>query len=132
MADVGTGVTIVFGTSGFSADIESVNGQSIERPVVETSHMGTTTYKTFMPGDLTDPGGVEFEFHFDPDEQPPITSAAETITITFPIPTGLANGATLASSGFIASWSWGTPLEDKMVGNANVKFSGTSTWSDAT
>ena len=127
-ADVGTGTTIGFGTSGFSAEILNVDGASMTREVIDTSHMGTTTWRTFIPGDLSDPGEVTFEFHFDPDAQPPINGAAEPITITFPLPAGQATPATLVGSGFISSWEFSDPFEDKMTANGTIKWSGALTW----
>lgn len=131
-ADVGTGISITFATSSFTAEITDVQGQGISRESIATSHHGSTTYMDFIPGDLTDPGEVTLEFSFDPDEQPPITGPAENIIITFPTPAGGATGATAASSGFITEWSWGAPLEEKMTGNATIKLTGTTTWTNST
>lgn len=131
-ADVGTGTTIGFGTTGFTAEIMNVDGAAMTREVIDTSHMGSTTWRTFIPGDLSDPGEVTFEFNFDPDEQPPINAPAETITITFPVPQGMAAGATLVGTGFISSWEFSDPFEDKMTGTATIKWSGALTWNDAT
>ncbi len=124
MADVGTGTSIVFGTSSFSAEILSLNGSDISRPDVDTTHLGTTGYKTYMPGDLVEGGTLDMEFAFDPDSQPPIAGAAETITITFPMPSGGSTAATLAFSGYINTWSWSGPLEERMTGSATVKVDG--------
>jgi len=132
MADVGTGTKIVFGTSAFSAELTGIAGSDISREVVDTSHMGTTVYRTFMPSDLADPGTTEMEIAFNPNSQPPITAAAETITITFPVPSGDSSGATFAGSGFVSNWSWGDPLEDKMTASISIKWTGTPTWTDST
>jgi len=130
-ADVGTGIAIVFGTSGFTAEITDINGQGIARESINTSHHGTIAWHTFIPSDLVNPGTTTLEFNFDPDAQPPVTAAAETITITFPVPSGLTNGATAAGTGFIESWEWGAPLEEKMVGTAVIKWSALPTWTAA-
>ncbi len=126
MADVGTGTTIVFGTSSFTAEILSVNGNDISREDVPTTHMGTTNYHTFMPSKLVDGGSIEMEIAFDPDSQPPITAAAETITITFPLPSGQSTAANLAFSGYVNSWSWSDPLEERMTANITIKVDGES------
>jgi len=131
MADVGTGLSVAFGTTSFTAEIIGVNGNDVSREVIETSHLSTTTWKTFMPGDLTDPGELELEIAFDPDDTPPHTNAAETVTVTFPTPTGKTSGATLACSMFLTSWNWGAPLEGKMTANITLKCSGTPTWTDS-
>lgn len=131
MPDVGTGTTIAFGTSSWSANILGITGDGASRPAIDTSHMGTSADRTFMPGDLTDNGSVGLEFQFDPDEDPPISAAAETITITFPIPSGLTSGATAVFTGFMTDWSFGVPLEELMTGSATLKVSGNIVWTDA-
>lgn len=131
--DIGTGIAIAFGTSSFSAELLALNGNDISREDIDTTHMGTTAYRTFMPSALVDGGTIEMEFGFDPDEQPPIEAAPETITITFPLPSGMSTAATLAFTGYINSWSWGAPLEDKMTGTATMKVDGLTdpVWTDA-
>lgn len=128
--DIGTGTSIVFGTSAFAANLLVVNHNNSSRPVVKTSHMGTTTNDTFMPGDLTDNGEVEVEFQFNPDNQPPISGAAETITISFPLSSGESVKATAAFSGFCFGWQWGAPMEELMTATATLKVSGAITWTD--
>lgn len=130
--DIGTGATISFGSSGFSAHITNVDHSGISRAVVETSHLGTTTARTFVPGDLYDGGTVALEMNFDSNDQPPITSTAETITITFPIKPGGSTGATAQFSGFVQDWSYTVPLEDKMTATATIKVTGAITWTDGT
>ena len=132
MADVGTGTQVTFATSGFAAELLSVNGQDIARDEIETSHMGTVGYKTFMPADLIDPGAVDLEFAFDPDERPPVEQPPEQITITFPVPPGKSNGARVQGIGFISQWSWGAEVGAKMTGSAKIKWSGSLNWFNAT
>lgn len=122
MSDIGTGTTIAFGTSSFDAELLSLNGNDISREDIDVTHMGSTAYREFMPSDLVDGGSIDMEIMFDPDEQPPINAAAETITITFP--TSLASGATFVFTGYVNSWSWGDPLEDKMTAQLTIKVDG--------
>lgn len=119
--DVGTGVTITFGTSGFTASVMSISHNGISRPVVKTSHLGTTTADTFMPGDLYDAGEVKLSIQFDPAAtKPPIAGAAETITIDFGTPT-------IAFSGFVTDWGYEVPLEELMTAEITIKASGAIT-----
>lgn len=122
MSDIGTGTTIAFGTSSFDAELLSLNGNDISREDIDVTHMGSTAYREFMPSDLVDGGSIDMEIMFDPDEQPPINAAAETITITFP--TSLASGATFVFTGYVNSWSWGDPMEDKMTAQLTIKVDG--------
>lgn len=126
--DIGTGTTIAFATSSFVANILSINGQDMSRPSIKTSHMGTTTYDTFVPGDLSDPGSTEMTFQFDPDTQPPINGAAEVITITFPLSSGGTTAGKVVTTGFIEAWSWEDPMEELLTGTATIKWTGTPVW----
>ena len=125
--DVGTGTIIAFGTSGFAAEVLSLNGNDITRPDVDVTHMGSTTYMEYQPGDLADGGSIEMEIGFDPDSQPPVTSAAETITITFPLPSGGATSATFVFTGYVSTWSWTAPLEEVMTASITIKVDGKGT-----
>ena len=131
MTDITTGATVVFGTSAFSAELLSIGLPSIARGMIDTTHMGTTVARTHQPVDLIEWGELEIEFNFDPNNEPPIDGAAETITITFPIPSGGASGATIAGSGFMTAFSVTAPLEDKMTATATIKWSGDLTWTDS-
>lgn len=124
MADVGTATTIVFGTSAFTAAVVSLNGSDITREDVDVTNMASTSYMEFQPAELADGGTIEMEIHFDPDAQPPILGAAETITITFPIPAGGISGATFIFTGYVNSWSWEAPLEEVMTAEITIKVDG--------
>jgi hypothetical protein len=133
-ADVGTGATVTFGTSGLAYHILSASHGGISRASVPTSHLGTTGGMTFIPGDLYDPGTLDIEYLLRPDDDAlgteiPINLAAETITLTFP--TRLGTAANVAGSGFCTDWSYGTPFEDRMTGQMSIKFSGSLTYANA-
>jgi len=117
-ADVATGITIVFGTSGFSAELLDITAPTGTREPINTSHQGTSGQHTFTPADLMDWGSLEISFHFAPSTDPPIDGAAETVTITWP------DATTWAFSGFMTDYSASAPLNDKMTGSATVKVSG--------
>lgn len=127
--DVGTGLTISM--SSFFAQIVDMSISGISRASIPTSHMGTAApgdnnfgNMTFIPGDLSDPGELSVEIHFNPDTEPPIDQPAEAIVVTF------NGGATWTTSGFLTNFDVGVPLEDKMTGTATVKFSGNVTHAD--
>lgn len=130
MADVGTGSTITFGTSSYSASVTDIQIGGQERAVIDTSHMGTTGARTKIVGDLYEPGTVEVSIIYDPNSEPPF-GAAETITVTWPIPAGGASGATLAGSGFISSRSQSIPLEDLMTATYTIQYADDLTYTDS-
>lgn len=128
---LGTGTTVTFGTSAFSAQLLSVDWSGIERESVDTTHMGTTDARTFMGGSLYDPGEIEMEIAFDGDDTPPIAGAAETITVEFgKKSSGSTNGAKWAGTGFVSEFEVTSPLEDKMEATMTVKMSGAITFTD--
>lgn len=128
--DVGTGATMTFGTSSYAVEITGINLSGVSRAVIDTTHLGTTGARTKRPGDLYEPGTIQCEIHWDPDEQPPITGAEETVTLTFPIEAGNSSGASLAATGFISEFSAAVPLEDKMTGSYTVQLADDHTWTD--
>jgi len=133
MADTGNGTTVTFGTSSFTAAIDSVEWGGMERPAINTSHLGTTSYETFMPGDMVDPGEVTLNIQYDPDAQPPIAGAAETITIRYPTPSGGSAGATHVGTGFVTKFTPGNAKNNElMMGSVTIKFSGSITFTDHT
>jgi len=115
MADVATGITILFGTSGFSAEIIDVTPVRASRDPINTSHQGTTNTHTFMPADLVDPGSVRFTFAYDPGEEPPIHGATEEITITHP------DDTTQVFNGFMINYEAEEPLNQKMTGSCELQ-----------
>lgn len=119
---VGTGTTVVFGTSAYSAELLDVRWGGINRASVPSSHMGSTNGMTFIPGKLYDPGEISLDYHFKDNASPPITGAAETITITFP------DAETWAASGFVTGFEFTDPMEDKMVATVTVKMTGDITF----
>jgi len=124
MSDLGHGSTITFGTSGFSAELMSLSGPSIERASVETTHMGTTTAKTFTPGDIYDGGSITCEFQYDAGDTPPVAGAAETITIAW------GGSGTFSFSGFMTSYSInGEQGDNLMTASMGIKVTGAVTFS---
>ncbi len=118
MADSGFGTTITW-ESGFLGEVISVDWSGIARESIDTTHMTTANNaKTFMPSDIYDPGEVSVEMAFNPSATPPITDAADEVTVTFPA------GDTWVASGFLTSFDLNSPLEDRMTATAVVKLSG--------
>ena len=118
LVDIGTGITIAFGTSAFVAEILDITGPGLARDSVETTHQGTTDARTHAPVDLFDAGELSFDVHFNPDTDPPIDAAEEEITITWP------STATWVFQGFMTAYEPGAPLEDKMTGSVTIKVTG--------
>lgn len=131
VADVGTGTTIAFGTSTYATQLLSVSYGGLEVPLVDTTYMGTTGYRTKIFGDLKEGGELTCSILYGPNE--PITPGVkETVTLTFPIPVGGTAGATMVFSGGIRTGGFEVPLEDRMTGTFTVSVMDDVTFADAT
>lgn len=97
MAKTGLGATITFGTSGFAMNVRSIGGTEQTREKIDTTYLGSSDFYTYIPDDLVQPGEFTIEYIWDGSSgqtYPPISAAAETITIT------LRDGDTLSGTGF--------------------------------
>ncbi len=115
--EVTTGTTITF-ASGFLAEILDVDLPELSRESIDTTHMGTTNAKTYIPSTLIDVGELSCDLGFDPSASPPINLAPENVTILFP------SGTSWSFSGFMTGFNAKAPLEDKMTASVTIKASG--------
>ena len=112
---VSTGISIAFPSSGFTANFINVTPPQLQREALETSHMGTTGFKTYIQAKLIEGGSLSGLIQFDPALSPPIDEDPETITITF------ADGSTWAFSGFMTDYQPTADLETVMQATATFK-----------
>lgn len=141
--DVGTGITAAFGTSNWTMELTGISWSGISREAIETTHLGVSApssgqfgNRTFMPGDLSDPGELVLEGHFDTEQavatkQPPIDKAIETLTLTWP-KTGGTNAAKWECSAFNISCDVAGELDGKIIFRTTWKCSGNVTVTAAT
>lgn len=122
MPMVGTGTTISF-ASGFMAEILSIQPPNPTREAIDTTHMGTTPAKTFVPGDLADWGELRAEIAFIPETAVPINAATGSIVITFPD----SGATTWTFSGFMIGFEPSVPLEERATANVVIKVTGAIT-----
>jgi hypothetical protein len=128
--DVGYGTSITYG-SGFFAQITSIQWDGLGRRAIDVTHMASpNAYMAYMPSDLKDAGTITVEILFDPDDAvlARLSAAAETITITFAVPSGGSTAATWACSGFmIEMGNIRVPLDDRMEATVKLKLTGLPT-----
>lgn len=98
--DLGYGTTLGFGTSTFTAAIRSITPSNQTREVVDASHLATDTIMEKLLGDLVDAGGFDAEIIWSSaaGKVPPISAAAETITVTLPDTTTVVGKGGVTSS----------------------------------
>lgn len=120
---IGHGLVLEFAT-GFFANVEDISWDSISRGPVETTHMETSAGQTHIPEGNYDPGGLSVTWQMDHDEiLPPLTSTAETCTLTFDS-TGTTTTAKWTAAAFLTDYGITCPDKDKMMASATLKFSG--------
>lgn len=137
--NLGTGTTITFGTSGFTAELLAISWSGLTRDTVDVSHMSTSApgagkmaNRPFLAGKLVDPGEISGSFHFDADKIPPIDGVEELITITFPLIVGDTTPSKWACQGSLTAYDPDIPLDDKMTAAFTIKLSGEITVTVAT
>jgi hypothetical protein len=129
----GTGATIAFGTSGFTADLISLTLPEFTREAIESTHLGTTGAKTFKSAKLYTVGDISATFDHDPSETDMITQDAETITISYPLLDGQATPTTLEFTGFAMSVGGEEmTVDSRMVTSMTIKPQGAITKTPAT
>jgi hypothetical protein len=122
--DTGHGATVTFGTTSGSFKLMGISTNlSLTRPRVETTYLGTSTNRTYMPGDLNEIGEVTLDVQFESATGLPATgTVAETITITYPLPGGgAATPANIAGTGFITAISH-PPLQTGTLQQGSITF----------
>ena len=134
MTRTGTGCTLLMGTTDYDVEIISASSGGVSVPVIDTTHLGTSTARTKIMGDLIDFGTLEIEIHVDPDKLDTLKTVlglAQTMTFTFKTVTGETAGATMVGSGALSAHNFDVPLEDKIVGNFTLSWLGDVTYTDA-
>jgi hypothetical protein len=126
----GTSATITLGTTGVTLQATSIQSQGIAWEAIPTTNLATANAKTFLRGELYDPGTITVAFQTDPTTMDSLlanAAATETITITYP-DTG---AATEASTGFITNIDPGTMEVDSVImGSLTIKRTGAITFTD--
>jgi hypothetical protein len=130
--DTGHGTTLGFGTTSWTGKIRSIGGYAKKIAKIETSYLATSGDKTYIPGDLAEWDEVTAKVLFETKTGLPALGAVdETITITYPIPTGGTTGGIVAGTGFITAVKYpeamtGTLMEGEITfcwsGNTDVTF----------
>lgn len=124
--DTGHGASITFGTSALAYAWRKIGAVDQEGESVEDTDLSNATFKSYLPGDLPEPGEFEIEYCFNPKVDLPPLGTAETITITAPLADGQSAAADLEGSGFIRKRTAIPELTTNglQIGKMTVAFSG--------
>lgn len=130
-AKIGTGTTITFGTSGFTAEIVGISIDGVKRESIDITHLATPVAgagevgsREKIPGKHVDPGQLKLTCHYDPNTEPPIQGAKEEVTVTYPLEEGELTAATEQGDAFVVDVGVEVPLEDKMTRQITIERSG--------
>jgi len=135
----GIGTSITFGTSGFTARVKGYTDLSVEREILDGTHMGTAVsttapftglhFREKCPGDLATVGDLQLDIIWDPDANDlPIAGVEETITLTFTAQGVQSAGATWAFTGFVSKFGAAIPHDGLMTGDITLVVNGEPTW----
>ncbi len=135
----GNGLTVGFGTTGsYGSDstntneVTSLTIDGISIGDIETSHLGTTGYRTYIPNQLKEGGTVSVDFIVDADVIPEPLSTVETITITVPITDGTnSTNGTIAFSSYINNLTINYSNDDIVSGTYTLKIADDVTFTDS-
>lgn len=138
-SNIGTRATITLGTSSYESSFEvtAIRLGSMERAVIDASHMGLADpgatnpgNRKYIPGELISLPQVIVEGFFNPNLVPPFfgtpgtgSTAVEVLTVTFPGGSG-ATPCTWAGSAFLVSFEAGSPMEEMMTATLTWQFTG--------
>lgn len=97
----GTGATILFGGSSFTAEIVSIKRAPRKYEALDVTKLSSTSSKEYIRSTLAEPGELDIEVHYNPDVRYDETVTSETITVTYPVISGSTTNSKDASTGFI-------------------------------
>ncbi len=119
---------MVLGGITLTVDRLSISMSGVSRESIETTNLATTGGRTFIPGNLYDPGSLEVEFHVDNDT-PATTMNVNTILTDATTTWVILNpeGGKYDGNGFVTDFNWTYPLEDVASGSFTLKCSGSIT-----
>lgn len=102
--DTGNGSTVTF-ASGITATLKvrRINFSAESVGKIDTSHLGTSGTRTFIPEDLTDATTLDLEVIWDTFDPKPVTGTTlGNVTVTFPLRTGETEEATVVAKGYVS------------------------------
>ena len=125
--DTGLGAALTAMPGSWTGAVTSIELHTTELPMVSTSHLGTTTNRTVMAGDLATPGSVTLELQFVPTTAPPVVGDAGTLTITDALQAGDVSAANYTGTARVSSVAHG----DRVANELNM-MSVTVEWTGVT
>lgn len=128
--DIGTGTLVIvptLSTSDSDAQVRDVRFTGPTYDFADSTVQSTATAKTFIRGDVYDPGTVEFDIAFDPSATFNWTATATTITVKWAGSTTSSDWWT--ATGFFTGATFNAPYQgnEVMTGTMTFKLTGVLT-----
>jgi hypothetical protein len=98
--DTQQGATLTLGTDSLTLRIISITPVVAKIPNIRTTHLGTTSKHTWMPGELEDYDEITVVYQNSPAVAQP-TKVVQTITITGPTASGASVPESVTGTGFV-------------------------------
>lgn len=142
--NLGTGTTVTFATSGFTAEITDVQPYNLTIQTFDTTHMLTTQPsrsgstslqqggRTYVASKFGDPGQLRVTMHFNPQQALPSSGVFENATVTAPLVPGDTTAAKWVGSACLIDTSPTIPHDGLMMTTCTWKWSGIVTQTLAT
>jgi len=128
-ADVGTGLGVTWNSSTFAMEILGAGWDGEEVPIIDTTHMLTTTARTKMAGDLREEGTFDVECHLSPTASASLR-AGSTGTVVIEVP--YSTNGKITGGLIVQRVNYTFPLEDKMICGLTMAWAGAAAWSATT
>jgi hypothetical protein len=127
----GYGASVTF-SSGFFASITDISFDGFERMTFDktaNSNLSSSSgYREFYVSALKQIGQMTVTIWHNPSATVPLTSAAETVTVTWPVSPGQTTAGSIAGTGFLTRYAIKGPLEGLIEATATIQFSGAPTY----
>lgn len=118
----GNGATLTF--SGFAGNVTTISGAEMEVEAIETSHLGSTGFREYIPSTLKEGGELEVEFLFTGSML--TLGDTQTVTVTYPVTNSSnSSGATLSGTAFVQNLSYPEATNgEALAASVTFKFDG--------
>lgn len=130
-AQLAKGITVTF--SNFSGDLIDADFINLTRPGVDVTHQGSGNYREMLAGAFIEnkPVNLTISYYGTINVETIMTTGTSTLLITYPVPSGLTNGASHSVSAFCSNAKVTGKLGDKITGEFEFTPTGAPTFSVA-
>ena len=131
------GMTIAFGTTSYAPKFRGIRINAGTRNRINTSHLsqsaydsGVSAYATSRPGGLIRDATIEVDLVHDFGDEPPISKAQETITVTF-TDSGTTTDGAFACTGHVMNYSIESGDDTEFTGTLTIAVDSAPSWTDS-